>query len=54
MIFVTAYSCMTRTELENAYQTELTKYAHCKARGLNLNMAGESPRKPSWILSATF
>ena len=45
MIFVTAYSCMTRTELENAYQTELTKYAHCKARGLNLNMARGKPAK---------
>ena len=42
---MTAYSCMTRTELENAYQTELTKYAHCKARGLNLNMARGKPAK---------
>ncbi len=40
---MTAYSCMTRTELENAYQTELEKYAHCKAQGLNLNMARGKP-----------
>ena len=45
MIFVTAYSCMTRTELENAYKTELEKYAHCKAQGLNLNMARGKPAK---------
>ena len=42
---MTAYSCMTRTELENAYKTELEKYAHCKAQGLNLNMARGKPAK---------
>ena len=45
MIFVTAYSCMTKTELENAYKTELANYARCKARGLNLNMARGKPAK---------
>lgn len=31
--------------MENAYKTELEKYAHCKAQGLNLNMARGKPAK---------
>ena len=45
MIFVTAYSCMTTTELEREYQTVLQKYESCKAKGLNLNMARGKPAK---------
>ncbi len=42
---MTAYSCMTRTELENAYAAELRHYDACKARELNLNMARGKPAK---------
>ncbi len=42
---MTAYSCMTRTELEAAHAVELKHYEACKARGLNLNMARGKPAK---------
>ncbi len=42
---MTAYSCMNKTELECEYQVQLRKYANCKARGLNLNMARGKPAK---------
>ena len=43
MIFVTAYSCMTREELEREYTSVLANYNHIKAQGLNLNMARGKP-----------
>ena len=45
MIFVTAYSCMTKPELEYEYSRVLAKYDLCKAKGLNLNMARGKPAK---------
>ena len=45
MIFVTPYSCMTTSELEHEYRAQLQKYADCKAKGLNLNMARGKPAK---------
>ena len=45
MIFMKAYSCMTRAELEHEYAQVLTKYNHCKDLGLNLNMARGKPAK---------
>ena len=45
MIFVTPYSCMTREQLEQAYQAELEKLEACKQQKLNLNMARGKPSK---------
>ena len=45
MILVTAYSCMTTAELEREYQSVLSSYEACKAKGLNLNMARGKPAK---------
>ncbi len=42
---MTPYSCMNRTELEREYQSVLNRYAHCKERNLNLNMARGKPSK---------
>ena len=42
---MTAYSCMTRPELEYEYSRVLAKYDLCKAKGLNLNMARGKPAK---------
>ncbi len=42
---MTAYSCMTKTELENAFAAERKHYEACKARNLNLNMARGKPAK---------
>ena len=42
---MTAYSCMTREELEYEYKKVHCKYDQCKAKGLNLNMARGKPAK---------
>ncbi len=42
---MTAYSCMTKPELEREYEVQLRAYNACKARGLNLNMARGKPSK---------
>ena len=42
---MTAYSCMTRPELEYEYSRVLAKYDLCKSKGLNLNMARGKPAK---------
>ena len=42
---MTPYSCMTREELEQEYQSVLEAYNHIKAQGLNLNMARGKPAK---------
>ena len=42
---MTAYSCMSRAELEYEYARELAKYDICKSKGLNLNMARGKPAK---------
>lgn len=39
------YSCMTSQQLEAEYQKVLTRFEHCKAQGLNLNMARGKPAK---------
>ena len=45
MIFVTPYSCMSRSELETAYSAELARYTRCREQKLNLNMARGKPAK---------
>lgn len=42
---MTPYSCMSRSELEREYQTELRHFQTCKAQGLCLNMARGKPSK---------
>ena len=42
---MTAYSCMTKAELEYEYARVLAKYDLCKSKGLNLNMARGKPAK---------
>ena len=42
---MTPYSCMTRPQLEEAYQAELARFDACKAKKLNLNMARGKPSK---------
>ena len=43
--FMTAYSCMNRSELELEYTKVLAKYEACQAKKLNLNMARGKPAK---------
>ena len=45
MIFVTPYSCMNQSQLEQAYVAELAHYERCKDQKLNLNMARGKPAK---------
>ncbi len=42
---MTAYSCMSREELEREYASNLEKYNALKLQGLNLNMARGKPSK---------
>jgi len=45
MIFVTAYSCMTRAQQEQAYADALAHFKELKKQGLKLNMARGKPSK---------